>query len=73
MTEEIIKKFSCERCPKTKEIELKSGMWIVRNPKAPQGWEIRNSAQLCPNCVAKHDNGYKEWFANFMKEGKEGK
>jgi len=71
MTEKITKKYECDRCPNIFEKKVEPGfLGIVKNPKAPKGWDKRNEVQLCPSCVTKHDNGYKKFFADFMASGK---
>jgi hypothetical protein len=74
MAEELKKTFKCDRCSATKEIKITSGVLrIVRDPKLPTGWGIRNkNVELCDRCISHHDHEaervYQHWFnQEFMK------
>ena len=58
MSEETIRRWTCERCNTVVEKAFRKVFFLNIAPKRPSGWGHRKGVHLCNQCVNQHDQGY---------------
>jgi len=71
MSEEMVVRYKCDRCPFVQESTAKKGLVGYKSGGYPSGWKNIHGKNLCPSCVREFNMMFAEFMRNAPK--KEGK